>query len=253
MLREYKLTNSWKPSGKEIIDMTFMAAGIVAVLQQEKLSTYNLVGEVIEVLDIGLVFDRNCRIACLNDCNIAVTEPCNNLIKIVTIIVPTPITDLGTPAGTNMTGGITCRMDTLYVAFSDAIRLMDLSGQIQKVISIPSVNILHFVNNDKMLCVYSKKDSDKTMSCLDFSRDSLYDFEPFPFHPKQVTTDDVGNMIFLDDGVIWQGDSDGKNTKIMISVKVSNPYERLTYEKDSKTLLTYQNIYSSVKVYRKLE
>ncbi|CAG2257244.1 unnamed protein product [Mytilus edulis] len=82
-------------------------------------------GEVVNSVRIRT--DSYSRIACINHCKIAVSVPGNDLIEIVTIIAPTQITDLITPVGTRMTGGITCRMDILYVAFSDAIRLMDLS------------------------------------------------------------------------------------------------------------------------------
>lgn len=90
---------------------------------------------------------------------------------------------------------------------------MDLSGQIQRVINVSSVNILHSVNNDKKLCVYSKEDSDKTMSCLVYTNGSLYDCERFPFHPVAVSSDDVGNIILTVDGCIWQADRDGKTLK----------------------------------------
>ncbi|CAG2216358.1 unnamed protein product [Mytilus edulis] len=203
-----------------MFDMQFIASDIVVVLLNDKFYNYNLKGEVINSVRIRT--DSYSRIACINHCKIAVSVPGNDLIEIVTIIAPTQITDLITPVGTRMTGGITCRMDILYVAFSDAIRLMDLSGQIQKLINIPSVNILHSVNNDKMLCVYSKDNSDKTMSCLDFTNDSVYDFEQFPFYPEDVTTDESGNIIFVEDNVIWQADSDGKNITIIISGKITN-------------------------------
>lgn len=101
-------------------------------------------------------------------------------------------------------------MNILYVAFSDATRLMDLSVQ-QRFINVSSVNIFYSVNNDKMLGVYSKDESDKTMSCLDCTNGSLYDFEGFPFHPVAVSSEDVGNIIFTVDGCIWQADRDGKN------------------------------------------
>ncbi|CAC5372657.1 unnamed protein product [Mytilus coruscus] len=233
--------------------MKSMAADIVAILHEDRLITCNLRGVVIDSLAIRTSIGENSRIARINDCKIAVTVPSNNLIQIVTMIAPTTKTDLRTPAGTIMTGGITCRMDILYVAFSDAIRLMDLSGQIQRVITIPSVKILHSVNNDKLLCVYSKCDSDKTMSCLDFTSDSLYHFEGFPFRPEDITTDDIDNIIFYDDGAIWQADSDGKNIKMMISDHNYNQCKRLTYNKDSKILLTNPNDYGGVTLYRKLE
>ncbi|VDI50660.1 Hypothetical predicted protein [Mytilus galloprovincialis] len=227
-----------------------MVADIVAILLADKLSTYKLTGELINNFTIRS--SKDSRIACINDCKIAFTVPFHNLIKIVTIITPTTITDLGTSKGTNMTGGITCRMNMLYVAFSDAIRLMDLSGQIQRVVNIPGVKLLHSVNNDKMLCVHSEKDSEKTMSCLDFTNDSFNDFERFPFHPDDVSTDEVGNIIFLEGGVIWQADSDRNNIRIITSPESYHAYEKITYHKDSKCLFTY-NYYSGVQVYRKLE
>ncbi|XP_063400266.1 uncharacterized protein LOC134684885 [Mytilus trossulus] len=257
ILRGYKLANSWVlPIYSRIFDLKYMAADIVAVLLGEKLCTYNLTGGLISSFSITIDEEKS-RIACINDCKIAVTVPSNNLIQIFTILASTTLTDLRTPEGTNMTGGITCRMDMLYVAFSDAIRLMDLSGQIQRVVNIPNVNILHSVNNDKMLCVYSKKDSEKSMSCLDFNNDSFNDFERFPFHPDDVATDDVGNIIFIDNGIIWQADSDGKNCKIIITAKGSNSYdsyEHLAYHKDSKILLSNGNYWDhEVKMYIKLE
>ncbi|VDH90827.1 Hypothetical predicted protein [Mytilus galloprovincialis] len=199
----------------------------------------------------------NSQIACINDCAIAVTDPLYNNIHIVTIITPTGTTDFGIPTGTGMTGGITCRMNILYVAFSDAIRLMDLTGQIQRVINIPSVNELHSVNNDQMLCVYSQ-DAEKTMACLDLTNDKVHGFERFPFHPKEVTTDDVGNIIFIAEGVIWQVTSDGKNFKILITPNNNNLYTRLTYLKNSKVLVTFQEDKVDtrdikVKLYRKQE
>ncbi|CAG2200856.1 unnamed protein product [Mytilus edulis] len=166
ILRGYKLANSWRlPINSRIIDLKFMAADIVAVLLGEKLCTYNLKGGLINSLSIKIDEEKS-RIACINDCKIAVTVPSNNLIHILTILASTTLTDLRTPAGINMTGGITCRMDIIYVAFSDAIRLMDLSGQIQRVVNIPSVDILHSVNYDKMLCVHSKTNQIKLCHVL---------------------------------------------------------------------------------------
>ncbi|CAC5422471.1 MAP3K3 [Mytilus coruscus] len=170
----------------EIIDMKCIHGDIVAILHSDSLCTYNLTGSLINSHRFRTSLGTNSCIACINDCKIAATLPDHNLIHIVTFITLTTTTDLETPAETRITGGITYRMDILYVAFSDAIRLMDLSGQIQKVISIPSVNILHYMNNDKMLCVYSKDDSDKTVSCLDCTNDSLYDFERFLSIPKML-------------------------------------------------------------------
>ncbi|CAC5380753.1 unnamed protein product [Mytilus coruscus] len=252
ILREHEQSDIWTQDVPFITGMKFMAPEIVAILQADKLRTYNLSGGMINSLPISRSVDSNSQIACLNDSTIAVTIPSDNLIEIVTVMALTTKTDLGTPAGTIMTGGITCRMDILCVAFTDAIRLMDLSGQIQRVINIPSVKILHSVNNDKLLCVYSKCDSDKTMSCLDITNDSLHDFERFPFHPKDVTIDDVGNIIFIEDGVIWQSDSDGKNFKIIMTPNYCHWYKHLTYNKRSKTLLTV-NWIDNVEVYKKLE
>ncbi|CAG2218286.1 unnamed protein product [Mytilus edulis] len=248
ILREYEITDTWGEFiYSELIDLKFMVADIVAILQVDKLSTHKLTGELIN--NFTIKSGQDSRIACINDCKIAFTVPCHNLIKIVTIIIPTTITDLGTPEGTNMTGGITCRMDILYVAFSDAIRLMDLSGQIQRVVNIPNVNILHSVNNDKMLCV---NNSEKTMSCLDFTNDSFNNFQRFPFNPNDVTTDEVGNIIFLEDGSIWQADSDGNNIRIIMSQERHYTFQKITYNKDSKCLLT-NKFSSGVQVYRKLE
>ncbi|VDI22759.1 Hypothetical predicted protein [Mytilus galloprovincialis] len=252
ILRGYKLAYSWTPSPySRIVDFKFMVADIVAILHIDKLCTYNLTGRLINYLSITMD-QENSRIACINDCKIAVTVPSNNLIQILTILASTTLTDLRTPEETKMTGGVTCRMDILYVAFSDAIRLMDLSGIIQRVVNIPGVKLLHSVNNDKMLCVYNKFDSVKTVSCLDCTNDSLYFFERFPFHPDDVTTDDVGNIIFTEDGVIWHADSDGKNIKIIMSPIPYYEYEKITYNKDLKCLIT-NNGYDDVTEYRKLE
>ncbi|XP_071123551.1 reticulocyte-binding protein 2-like [Mytilus edulis] len=217
----------------------------------ENLEENQTEGKLINALSIRIVEEKS-RISRINDRKIAVTVPSNNLIQMLTILAPTTVTDLRAPEGTNMTGGITCRMDILYVTFTDAIRLMDLSGQIQRVVNIPSVKLLHSVNNDKMLCVYSEDDPDKTMSCLDFTNDSLYNFERFPFHPEDVTTDDDGTIIFSEDGVIWQADSDGKNIKIIMS-PVNIAYKKITYYKDSKCLFTCRNGLKALEVYRQLE
>ncbi|CAG2229877.1 unnamed protein product [Mytilus edulis] len=106
ILRGYKLANSWERRLHyyEIIDLKFVTADIVVILELKKLCTYNLIGGLINSFTITPdQEDRSSRIACINDCKIAVTVPSNNIIKIVTIITP-PITDLGTPEGTNMTG-----------------------------------------------------------------------------------------------------------------------------------------------------
>ncbi|CAG2213921.1 unnamed protein product [Mytilus edulis] len=255
ILREYKLTNSLEISNDPVmIDLKCMADDIVVILLDDRLCTYNFAGELINSFSISMHQYWKNRIACINNYQIAVTEPAHDLIKIVTFIAPTTIRDLRTPPETYMTGGITCRIDILYVAFTDAIRLIDLSGQIQRVINIPSVELLHSVNNDKMLCVHSKQDSEKTMSCLDFTNDSFNDFGRFPFHPDDVSTDEVGNIIFLKYGVIWQADSDGNNIKIIMSpVDVHTGYKKITYDKDSKCLITYIDAYMGVRVYRKLE
>ncbi|XP_071122060.1 uncharacterized protein [Mytilus edulis] len=257
ILRGYKLADSWTQSTySRIVDFKFMAADLVAILHIDNMCTYNLRGILINSLSITMD-KENSRIACINACKIAVTVPSNNLIHILTIQASTTLTDLRTPEETKMTGGINCRINIIYVAFSDAIRLMDLSGQIQRVVNIPSVDILHSVNNDKMLCVYNKFDSVKTVSCFDFTNGSLYDFERFPFHPEDITTDDIGNIIFIKNGVIWLADSDGKNIKIIMSPEdARNAYEKITYNKDSKCLFTYHDGYfpdDSVNVYRKLE
>ncbi|CAG2235703.1 TRIM71 [Mytilus edulis] len=233
ILREYKEERSLTLSAyNRIVDLKFMAADIVAVLLVEKLCTYYLTGILINTFSIRIDKEKS-RIACINDCKIAVTVPSNNLIQILTNQAPTTVTDLRTPAGIIMTGGITCRMDILYVAFSDAIRLIDLSGQIHRVVNIPNVKIIHSVINNKI----------------------LYHFEQFPFHPLSVTTDEVGNIIFMEDGVIWQADSEGKNIKIIMSTVdvFLIGYTQITYNEDSKCLLTYSHGFNGAKVYRKLE
>ncbi|CAC5390121.1 unnamed protein product [Mytilus coruscus] len=255
ILREYKLTDSWRNNNSVIVDLKCMHADIVVILHLVKLYTYNLTGGLINTHTFRTSLVNNSRMACISDTKLAVTVPPCNKIHIINIVNTITTTDLETPEKANMTGGMTCRMDILYVAFTDAIRLMDLSGHIQRVINIPSIYILHSVNNDKMLCVYSTDNAGETVSCLDLTNGSVFDFERFPFHPKDVTTDEVGNIIFIVDGVIWKADQDGKNFKIIISPKCYNSFERLVYNIDSKILVTFQkNRYNeAVQLYRKQE
>lgn len=254
ILREYKEATAWTDKDFGMIDIKCMHPDMIVTLKSDSLCTYNLTGSLINTHKFRTTKDNNCRIACISDCKIAVVVPNFNLIHIVTIVSPIATKDLFIHGEKKMTGGITCRNGILFVAFYDAIRSMDLSGKLQRVVDIPSVNILHSVNNNKMLCVYNKNDSDKTMSFVDFTKGEVYDFLRFPFHPESLTTDAFGNIIFVVDGVIWQGDSDGNNLKIIISLNNYDLFKRLTYNKDSKMLVTlFHCSFRNIQVYRKLE
>lgn len=261
ILRGYELKQSWIPPRdiKDIIEIKYLYPGMVAMLKFEtecsefaSMCTNSQVAELTNIIKL-LTDDRKSRISSINDSMVAVTVPNSNLIHIVKI-KPTIVTnDLRTPAHTTMTGGIVCRKEILYVAFSDAIRLMNLSGEIQRIINIPSVNILHSVNNDTMLCVHSQS-SYKSCSRFDFASETMHEFENFPFHPEDVTTDDRGNIIFIVDGVIWWTDSDAKNVRIIASPnEMFEKFKKLTYDKNSKLLITITKYWNeTVQLYRQL-
>lgn len=215
-----------------------MYPDMVAILGNTELFIINLNGRLIKTCTLTSSSCFSSRNAWTNDFKVAVSVLNYNVMHIVTIEPQITTIILGHPVESKLTGGITCIMDILYVAFSDAIRLIDLSGHIQRKFEIPNVYILHSVNNKEMLFVYSKDDSDKTMSYLDFDNGKVCDFELFPFHPDDVTTDDVGNIIFIVGGVIRQAGSDGNNFKIIISRDRDEFCEKISYVKDSKTLVT---------------
>lgn len=255
-LRDFEEADAWECDMSEKYDITYMCPDIVMILGYNQLCSYKLKGELVNTYTLESCDYSKSRIACINDGKIAVTVPHENRVHIVTIVTPTATittNDLRSSKETRMTGGISCRMDILYVAFSDAIRLMNISGHIQKVINLPNVGILHSVNSDKMLCVSSKVNSDKPVSCINFTNDKVYDFKRFPFYPKDITTDDIGNILFIADGVIWKSDSEGKGVEFIL-IAPYHELERLTYNKDSKLLATFRKsrYYTKIQMYKKI-
>lgn len=164
ILRSYKLNHCWSHLNHRLIDIKCVNTNTIAVLTSDMtvfndknsvLATYNNVSGVLENKHIISSINIYSKIAGINDSMVAITNTVCNLINTATTKPTIDIGEVRVSIPIEMTGGIECRSNILYVACTDAIRLIDLSGQVQSSIDVQNVGILHFLNSDKILCVDS--------------------------------------------------------------------------------------------------
>ncbi|CAC5399895.1 unnamed protein product [Mytilus coruscus] len=120
--------------------------------------------------------EHKSQIAIIDENTVAITVPCRDYIHIVNLKV-NKITRIN--CTTYMTGAIAFINKIIYVAFIGHIQTMNLEGENRVSISLPDIQFLHPVGQNKMYCVRSNN-----ISYLDMTNMEEHQLSEFLFHPE---------------------------------------------------------------------
>lgn len=192
---------------------------------------------------------KKSQMTIIDENTVAITVPCKSHILIVNLK-----TDLITTINvmTMMTGAIAFIDKNLYVASIRHIRTMNLQGEILANIGLPDIQMLHPLGYTKLYCVSSNPQ--KHISYIDMTDKEEHTLLEFPFHPECLTSDELGDIYFISNRVLWKAKHDGEESIVVLSNLGGNTNaflpETICFD-ISKQLLLVQTSCTEIKIYRK--
>ncbi|VDI15692.1 Hypothetical predicted protein [Mytilus galloprovincialis] len=200
---------------------------------------YEMFNQLTMVLDA-----HKSQIAVIDDNTVAITVPCTSRIDIVNFMTNMITTIKCT---TNMTGAIAFIHGNLYIACDGHILTMNLQGESLGSVSLPNIQFLHPVGQNKMYCL-----SRYNISYLDMNSMQEHKLSELPFHSVSLTSDDCGNIYFILNGVVWKAAHDGTDYKVVLTKKQDlHNTERIFFD-ISNNLLIVHSSNNLIKIYRKI-
>lgn len=136
--------------------------------------------------------------------------------------------------------GVAFMSNQLYVGLSNGIDILNLLGEKQSRIELNNFQILRPLGNGKIYCRHQNVSScDSNSSYIDITSNITSPLTDFTFDPIDVTMDDEGTIIFVNDGVVCQVGQSGNGSKVIITQRTDFvcPIQYVSWEHSSKTLV----------------
>lgn len=241
-------TSSMPVGIMEVIDMKCVKGNVVIITSlwyNDWLRVYSTMkgNQKDSNIQLKIELDKhNSQIAIIDENSVAITVPCKDYIHIVNFKA-NRIRKINVI--TNMTGAIAFRDSNLYVGRIENILTMNLQGENRVSVSLPNIQFLHPVGQNKLYCVCRK-----TISYLNMTNMEEHKLSEFPFHPVCLTSDDCGNIYFISNGVVWKAAHDGTDYKIVLTKSYISPTSICSDISNNLVLVLYSD--GNLRIYRKV-